>query len=296
VKLLLDWKPEPEFGGFYAAQKDGAFDRNGLDVDLKSAGEGAPTWQLVAGGKTEFATTAADQVLIARDNGADVVAVFAVYQTSPQGVMAHKARGFRSLRDVWTGDGTLAAENNAWLQYLRTTWGNPRVKLVGYSGGVGAFLSKPDYSQQCFVTSEPLVAAKQGGDPQTFLVAESGYNPYTTVVICRGEFAKSNPEAVRSMVSACREGWRSYLDNPKPANELMGSLNRDMDAQSFAEAATAQKPLIEPPDAGKDFVVGSMTARRWDELAEQMSQLKTDGGKPLLSKKIPSAECFILIP
>src|SRR5688500_14263807 len=62
VRLTLDWKPEPEFGGFYAANQGGEFAKRGLDVDLRSAGPGAPTWQLVAQGKTDFATTAADQI------------------------------------------------------------------------------------------------------------------------------------------------------------------------------------------------------------------------------------------
>ena len=65
VQLTLDWKPEPEFGGFYAAKQDGAFSRHGLDATIAAAGEGADTWQLVATGKTEFATSSADQVLIA---------------------------------------------------------------------------------------------------------------------------------------------------------------------------------------------------------------------------------------
>src|SRR4051812_33167490 len=52
VKLTLDWKPEPEFGGFYAADLKGAYAANGLDVTIQSAGEGAPTWQLVSTGKT----------------------------------------------------------------------------------------------------------------------------------------------------------------------------------------------------------------------------------------------------
>src|SRR4051812_3111832 len=80
AKLTLDWKPEPEFGGFYAAQQIKAFEQNGLDIEIKPAGPGAPSWQLVATGRTEFATTAADQVLVARSQGADVVAIFATYQ------------------------------------------------------------------------------------------------------------------------------------------------------------------------------------------------------------------------
>src|SRR4051812_33999054 len=160
VRLTLDWRPEPEFGGFYAAKDNGAFERNKLDVDIKSAGAGAPTWQLVAKGNTDFATTAADQVLLAREKDADVIAIFAVYQTSPQAVMAHKARGFTKLADVFTNAGILAAEDNAWLKHCRQTFSPVKATITSYSGGIGPFLAKPDYSQQCFIFSEPILAQK----------------------------------------------------------------------------------------------------------------------------------------
>jgi NitT/TauT family transport system substrate-binding protein len=284
VKLTLDWKPEPEFGGFYAARESGAFKRHNLDVDIRSAGEGAPTWQLVATGKTEFATTAADQVLIARASGADVVALFAVYQTAPQGVMAHAERNFDSLADVFASPGMLAAENNTWLKFCARKYAPLKVTVTGYGGGVAAFLAKPDYSQQCFVTSEPIVAKRQGANPKTFLIADSGYNPYTTVVITSGKTLKENPQIVKAMADACREGWRAYLTDPAPTNAAMGALNKDMDAEAFAEGAKAQASLIEPP-AGQ--ALGSMTKERWATLIGQLLELKE-------VEKAPAAdECFV---
>ena len=285
LTLTLDWKPEPEFGGFYAAQLNGAFARQGLTVELKSAGEGAPTWQLVATGKTPFATTAADQVLIARAQGADVVALFAVYQTSPQAIMTHRARGFSKIEDVFASPGTLAAESNAWLKFLRAKFPEPQVKLTGYAGGVSTFLAKPDYSQQCFVFSEPVIAKRQGADPQTFLVADAGYNPYTTVVIAKGDYVRANPEAAKKLVAACREGWRAYLDDPRPANEHMAKLNTSMDPQTFADGAVAQKPLIENEETRRAGL-GTMSAARWEALGQQLVDLK------VIEKAPPARECF----
>jgi NitT/TauT family transport system substrate-binding protein len=285
TRITLDWKPEPEFGGFFAAEIDGNYKKHGLDVELKTAGEGAPTWQLVATGKTEFATTAADQVIIARSQGADVVAVFAVYQTSPQGIMAHKARGFTSIQDVFTHDGTLAVEDNAWVKFLTNKFGSPTVKLTAYSGGIAAFMAKADYSQQCFVTSEPLLAQRQGGDPQTFLVADAGFNPYTTVLITRGEMLKQQPDKVKAVVESCREGWRKYLDDPGATNLTLLKMNKEMDAQTCDAAALAQKPLIENA-ATKTNGLGSMTLERWKTLAQQLVDLK-------VIEKAPAAEeCF----
>ena len=286
VRLTLDWKPEPEFGGFYEAKEAGAFAKQGLDVDLRTAGPGAPTWHLVANGQTEFATTAADQVLVARDKGADVVALFAVYQTSPLAIMTHKARGFTKLEDVFTNPGTLAAEPNAWLTYLTQKFPGSKVKITGYGGGVAAFLAKPDYSQQSFVFSEPLLAKRQGADPQTFLVADAGYNPYTTVVIAKGDYVRANPKVVKALFSASRDGWRAYLDNPEKTNAAMLKLNKEADAQTFAGMAEAQKSLIET-DETRQTGLGTMTAARWQTLSQQLADLG------VIKRALPASECFV---
>ena len=42
VVFNLNWVPEPEFGGIYAARQIGAFSRHGLDVDIRPGGAGTP--------------------------------------------------------------------------------------------------------------------------------------------------------------------------------------------------------------------------------------------------------------
>src|SRR5438046_2925603 len=77
------------------------------------------------------------------------------------------------------------AKDDTCFQFSLGQCTKPSVQIVVYTGGIAAFMAKPDYSQQCFITSEPVLAGKQRGDPQTFLVADLGYNPYTTVVIAK---------------------------------------------------------------------------------------------------------------
>jgi NitT/TauT family transport system substrate-binding protein len=285
-QLTLDWKPEPEFGGFYAANQDGAFSRHGLNVTITPAGEGADTWQLVATGKTDFATSTADQVLIARKQNADVIAIFTVYQTFPQGIMVHQSRGFKNIKDVFGQPGVLLAEDNSWLHFLENRFSPVKVQIANYSGGIAEFLAKKDFSQQCFVTSEPILAKHQGGDPQTFLIADEGFNPYTTVVICKGDLWRSNPEEVKAMAAACREGWRDYLDHPDPIDATMHGLNPDMDLQTFQEAAAAQKPLIET-DETKSAGLGTMTLQRWKDLAAQLAALG------VIDSSVDPSQCFV---
>ncbi len=285
LSLTLDWVPEPEFGGFYAARESGAFGTHGLDVTIKPRGQGE-TWKLVAQGVTDFATTSSDQVLVAREQGADVVAIFAVYQTSPQGIMVHKARGFTRIDDVFTNPGTLEAEDASWLKFLRARFPSAAVQLTSNSPGIATFLAKSDLSKQCFITSEPVQALAAGSDPQTFLIADAGFNPYTTVVIARGEMVRKDPETIKNMILSLREGWRSYLDDPPVANAVMGKLNREMDASTFAEVARVQHDLIETADTRKT-ALGEMTTERWQTLAKQL----VDVG--VITKAPPPTECFV---
>lgn len=286
VQLTLDWKPEPEFGGFYAAGAKQIFLHHGLNVNITPAGEGADTWQLVATGKTEFATSTADQVLIARKQNADVIALFAVYQTFPQGIMVHQSRGFKNLQDVFSQPGVLLAEDNSWLHFLQNKFSPVKVQIANYSGGIAEFLANKNYSQQCFITSEPILAKHQGGDPQTFLIADEGFNPYTTVVICKGDLWHSNPDEVKAMAAACREGWRDYLDHAEVTNAIMHGLNPDMDLQTFNEAAAAQRPLIETTE-NRGNGLGTMTFDRWKTLASQLS------GLGVIDKSVDPAKCFV---
>ena len=275
VILQLNWKPEAEFGGFYAALQIEAFQRHGVDVQISPGGSGTPTVQMVGSGVVDFGLVSADELLIARARGNPVVALFAVYQTCPQGVMVHASRGFKSLAEVLRSDGTLAIQRGLpYADFLQRKYGFGKLKIVpAPNGDISLFLHDPTFSQQCFITSEPIEARRAGSDPMTFLVADAGYNPYTTVLATRDDYLAAHRQTARAMVLACREGWRSYLDDPRPANAVMQKLNPTVDTQTLSESATAQAPLIEAEQA-KERVLGGMTADRWKKLADQLVELK----------------------
>jgi NitT/TauT family transport system substrate-binding protein len=272
VKLALNWVPEPEFGGFYAARESGAFRTENLDVEIQGGGAGVPVIQMVATGKAEFGIAGADEILTARAQGADVVALFATYQKSPQGIMVHAAHGAKQLRDV-LGSGQLALEPGLpYARFLKKKYPEFNARVVPYSGGVAHFLADPNLAQQCYITSEPIAARQQGGDPQVFLIADEGFNPYVGVVITSRAFAQQNPELVAAFTRAIRSGWKAYLADPAATNALMQKLNPAMDAATFQAAADAQKPLIEGGDAATKGL-GAMTQERWQALAEQLTSL-----------------------
>ena len=275
VKLQLNWKPEPQFGGFYAAEVGGIYSRHGLDVTITPGGAGAPTVEMIGAATVPFAIVSADEIIRARAKGNPVVALFAVYQINPQGIMTRASRGFKTLADVFIHPGTLAIERGLpYADFLEKKYGFGKLKIVPSPfGDLSLYRTQEDYAMQCFVTSEPLAAKATGIQPQSFLVAESGYNPYTTVLASSENYLKDNPQIVESMIESVREGWQNYLADPTKTNEYMGKLNPTMDAKTFKDSAEAQKPLIEPAET-KRLGLGAMTVERWQTLVQQLLELK----------------------
>lgn len=273
VVLALDWVPEPEFGGFYAGRESGAYKRHGIGIEIQGGGAGVPVLQMVATGRADFGTVGADELLTARARGADLVALFAVFQTSPQGIMVHASRKLQKLEDAFHS-GTLALETGkAYAAYLKKKFSWEGVKIVPYDGGVAHFLTDPNFGQQCYVTSEPIAARQKGADATVFLIADSGFNPYATVVVTRRELLQKQPDLAKEFVLATREGWRNYLDHPEATNTLLVKLNPALDVATLSAAAEAQKPLVENAES-KQQGLGSMQQARWQTLADQLLDLK----------------------
>ena len=275
VNLQLNWKPEPQFGGFYAAAAKGIYRKYGLDVTITPGGAGTPTVEMIGAGTVPFAIVSGDEILRARSQGNRVVALFAVYQTNPQGIMTRASRGLKSLDELFAHPGILALERGLpYADFLERKYGFQKLKIVPAPfGDLTLYRTMEDYSMQCFVTSEPLAAKRMGVEPQTFLMAESGYNPYTTVLATSEGFLEANSGIVESMVHAVREGWEAYLNDSSEANKQMGKLNPTMDAQTFAESAEAQRPLIQSADTAR-FGLGAMTLERWQTLGQQLVELQ----------------------
>ncbi|MBU6153581.1 MAG: ABC transporter substrate-binding protein [Bdellovibrionales bacterium] len=271
--LALNWKPEPEFGGFYEALLDKLYEKEGLSTKILPGGAGQPVTQLVASKKVEFGIAAADEVILARAQGAKVVALFAVYQNDPQGFMVHPEKGVNSLKELFQSEGTIALQKGLpYTLWIEKAYAPVKAKIVPYTGGISSFLQDKKFSQQCFVTAEPIAARKENLKPRTFLISESGFNPYLTVVIAHEDTLTRDSVKVAKFLKATREGWKRYLKDGTATNVEMQKLNPSMDLETFKESARIQKEFIETEETRKKGL-GVMTKARWEKLYQQLMEL-----------------------
>ncbi len=283
IKLALNWNTGAEVSAVSTAADYASL--YGLDVDILPGGAGSSTVQMVGAGSVDFGIVSAEEVVLARTHGNDVVALFAVFQNNPAGIMAHASRNLTGLGDLLK-EGTLAIQSGLpFARLMERKYGFGHVKIVPSPGGdLTSFLSDEKFAQQCYLTSEPIAARRKGVAVQVFAVSDIGYNPYATVLATSGDFLRKRPDAAKALVAAVRDGWREYLRDPGPANERMNALNPTMDLATFAEVAEVQIPFIGTGDG-----LGTMSRERWETLIGQLRDL---GDIP---QAIPPEDCFRIL-
>lgn len=274
VTLGLNWYPEAEHGGFYAAVVHGYYSEEGLNVKIVPGGPGVPVIADAAEGKVDFAVDNADKLLLLRAQQADVVAVMAPIQNSPRCIMVHKKSGLTRLDDLSkAGSYTLAInQGQPFAQYMIKKLNLGDIRIVPFPSGIAAFLSEPNYGQQAYSFSEPFLAEEQGSDPLCLMLSEIGFNTYTSTLITRREMIDKRSEVVARMTRASIRGWKKYLAEPDEANHQIHAENSQMGNEILAFGAKALRPLC-LPDGFDENRLGEMAAERWQTLVSQMIEI-----------------------
>ncbi|MEW1957855.1 ABC transporter substrate-binding protein [Kineococcus sp. NPDC059986] len=273
LSVVLGWYPTPESGGWFAAQEEGRFTDAGLDVTLQPGGPQVSGVQLVAAGRADVGIASAEDVVRSRSQGIPVVAVAALYQRNPVGVMVHADQGATSIDDLLDRTWVVqtGALGHAWVERVKGVTLKTRV----YSGSIAEFLHDPALVQQGWPTNEAFTA-QQAGVPVTFFsYADTGYDPYNDVVFVREDTLQDRREDVRAFLQAGLTGWSGYLSDTavaERANAAIRRENTELDEDALWFAWDRQREFLVAGD-GATTGLGAMTSQRWSDLVQAMDDL-----------------------
>jgi NitT/TauT family transport system substrate-binding protein len=99
IKLQLQWFPQAQFAGYFAALDKGYYSDEGLDVTILPGAVDIVPATVVAGGKAEFGVSWVPRAMAPRESGADVQMIGQVFQRSPTTQIAFKTTGIDSVDD-----------------------------------------------------------------------------------------------------------------------------------------------------------------------------------------------------
>jgi NitT/TauT family transport system substrate-binding protein len=286
VKLVLNWYPEAEHGGYYAALVHGIFAKHGLDVEIRPGGKTTIVPQELALGRIQFGIGNADDVLMAREQDAPLVALMAPMQDGPRCIMVREDSGIKNFEDLKN----ITLQIDPARPYVPFMKGKgllqENVTTVPYFGVVSQLVSDPHTAQQAYNFSEPFMAQQAGVQVRNLMMSEIGYNPYASVLIATEDFVAKNPDLAKRMVLACVEGWQKYLEDGKQTNEYIHQQNREgITLEALTFGVEKLKSLCLP--AGFDpSKLGAMTSERWTTLTQQLQDLH------LISNKVQASQAY----
>jgi NitT/TauT family transport system substrate-binding protein len=272
VTMILNWFPETGHAGFYAAVQDGLYAAKGIEVTIQPGGPDVIGSTLLATGKVQFAMLGATEVLLAREQGIPLVAVYGTFQNNPQGFMYHAANPIASFEEL-EGRTVSISPGAAYWDFIQKKYNlEGKVQVVNYSGGLADWARDPMAITQNYVTAEPYNADKEGLANGSLLIADSGFNPYADIMVTTESFLAEHPDVVKAFVEASQEGHKAFFADPTNYVAALQTANSENTEDVILWGANAIKALMDTGDA-TTMGLGAMTLERWQAVYDQLKEL-----------------------
>jgi NitT/TauT family transport system substrate-binding protein len=275
VSFGTNWVPEAEHGGFFQALADGTYRKYGLDVTIVPGGPNDNNRMLLIAGKLDFFLAA--NTLMSFDaiaNNVPVVTVAAIFQKDPQVLLTHPESKVAKLQDLKPLTLYVSKEGLAsYFQWLKSEYGFSEEKVRPYTFNPQPFIADQQSAMQGYVTSEPFAVEKAAKfKPGVTLLADYGFNTYSTLIETRSALTDKKPDLVQRFVDASIIGWYNYLygDNT-PANAMIKKLNPEMTDELLAYSLGKMKEhgIVDSGDALQGGI-GAMSDARAASFFDKM--------------------------
>jgi NitT/TauT family transport system substrate-binding protein len=274
LTFQTSWRAQPEQGGYYMALAKGFYKACGVDLTLRAGGPSVDAKQLFMAGTIDIMMAGyTDEAFVINAAGFPARAVAAFFQKTALVLMAHPGSGVESLEDMRgrTIRIPTMVRATAW-PFLRGKYGFDDAQTRPYTGHLGPWLADSQSINVGLVTNEPnLVIRETGKPPKIFMLADTGYASYASIVIVPQKLIDTNPAAVQCFVNATILGWTEFFKDPAPAIELIRKDYADNpdDVVDYAVKTMKSAHLIENEDTAK-YGIGTMSDERWKSHFEML--------------------------
>ena len=277
VTFGTNWVADPEAGGYFQALVDGTYAKYGLDVTIVSGGPNENNRMLLIAGKLDFFMAA--NTLMSLDavaNDVPVVTVAAIFQKDPQVLLTYPEYKITKLEELKPFTLFISKEGiSSYFQWLKSEYGFSEDKVRPYTFNPQPFLADAHSAMQGYVTSEPYAVEKTAGfKPGIILLADYGFNTYSTLIETRSDLIDKKPDLVQRFVNASIVGWYNYLyGNNAAANAMIRKLNPEMTDELLAYSIARMKEygIVDSGDSLHDGI-GAMNDARMASFFDKMAR------------------------
>lgn len=275
ITLQLKWHHQFQFAGYYAAQRNGYYQEEGLDVQIVEGSTSKPSLQEVMSGHAHYGIGDSD-ILLSRVSGKPVVAMAAIFQHSPYVLLSLKERNIESAADligkrIMLSNDQGAAQFRALLKNQQFEMAN--TTILPHSWRLQDLIEGKVDAVSAYAMDEPIQLENMGYTPSMISYQKLGVDFYGDVLFTTEQELADHPERVEKFLRASKRGWIYAINHREEmASQIAampGVAQRGIDQQLLQKEAALMAPYV----LTDVVTIGHMNAERWETIARSYAEL-----------------------
>ena len=303
VKLQLQWFVQAQFAGYFAAQDQGFYEDQCLDVEIVEGGVDIVPQTQLANGDVDFAISWVSKALASREAGANTVNIAQVFQRSGTLQVSFADAGITSIADfkgkkignwgfgnefeIFAGLTKADLDPAADVELVQQQF-----DMAGLLAGdidAAEAMTYNEYAQVLEAVNPDTGELYQPEDFNVISYEEEGVGMLQDAIWADG--SRLNDEGYRStavkFVAASLQGWAFCRDNVETCRDIVVSKGSKLGNSHQLWQMNEVNKLIWPAAEGAGFI----NAEAWDRTVQLSLEAKNLEGSTVLTAA-PDAEAY----
>jgi signal transduction histidine kinase/ABC-type nitrate/sulfonate/bicarbonate transport system substrate-binding protein len=220
----LSWLHQFQFAGYYIAKEKGYYADSGLDVTILDAHNKQDPFSAVMKGKAQYGV-GRSSLIVDYVNGAPIVLMAAVFQSSPMMLLSRKNSNIKTAQDLkgkrvmLTGDTIEGAEMQAMFRSVGLRSSDLHIQEHSYDA-MSLARSETD-AMVAYLSNEPYILQKAGVATNIIHPKDYGFDFYSDILFTSKNETLQNPQRAEAFYDASMRGWLWAFDHIEETAEFI---------------------------------------------------------------------------
>jgi len=237
VTLQLSWFDQFQFAGYYLAKEKGFYKELGLDVTILPFEFGIDIPLEVSNGSIDFAI-GRETLLLERAKNRKIVALYALFQSTPLVLLSTKASNINSIND-FSNKNIMTTVNDASEVSLKAMIRSHKVKLDDinfqkHSHNIQDLIDKKTDVISAYISKSPFELQKKNIEYNIFDPKDFGFDMYSDFLFTSEALIKKDRETIKHFKKASLKGWDYAYSN---IEESVDIIKNNYNSQKISKEA-----------------------------------------------------------
>jgi len=224
VSIKLQWADQFQFAGYYIAKEKGFYKDAGLDVTIQKFDPKKLAVDEVISGRSTYGI-GRSSLLVDRMEGKDIIALAAIFQSSPFVLLSKKSADIQTPHDLigkrimMTKDFQDTITIRAMLNSQNI--GIDKIKFLEHSYNPLDIANGKTDVMACYISNEPFVLKEHGIETNAINPEAYGFDFYSDILFTSETEVRNHPKRVRAFVDATLKGWEYAFEHIPETAQLI---------------------------------------------------------------------------